>query len=210
VVMQHLRQRKEMEKEMDMAPVEMTPLGTVVIHPPLTMSQLTTQGSVLFPLSLNREEMESALSKSNASKMASASSKCTTSMTASPSARFMASAASKSNSLTTASASSKSNASMTTIASSKINSSMMASASSKSTTSTTTSSSSAIPSSIRKQLSSKSRCKPKQMQDFEKEKKQVFMVNNEAYAWALREASENRRDATTSHVSVEDWARRAA
>jgi hypothetical protein len=33
------------------------------------------------------------------------------------------------------------------------------------------------------------------------------MVNNEAYAWVLREASENRRDnATTSHVSVEDWA----
>jgi hypothetical protein len=35
------------------------------------------------------------------------------------------------------------------------------------------------------------------------------MVKNEAYAWALRETSENRRDATTSHVSVEDWERRA-
>jgi hypothetical protein len=48
------------------------------------------------------------------------------------------------------------------------------------------------------------------MQAFEKEKRQAFMVKNEAYAWALREASENRRDtATTSHVSMEDWARRA-
>jgi hypothetical protein len=48
------------------------------------------------------------------------------------------------------------------------------------------------------------------MQVFEKEKRQAFMVKNEAYAWELREASENRRDtATTSHVSVEEWARRA-
>jgi hypothetical protein len=36
------------------------------------------------------------------------------------------------------------------------------------------------------------------------------MVKNESYAWTLREVSENKRDtATTSHVSVEDWARRA-
>jgi hypothetical protein len=34
------------------------------------------------------------------------------------------------------------------------------------------------------------------------------MVKNEAYIWALREVSENRRDATTSQVYVEDWARR--
>jgi hypothetical protein len=47
------------------------------------------------------------------------------------------------------------------------------------------------------------------MQAFEKEKRQAFMVMNEAYAWALREASENRRDtATEIHVSVVDWARR--
>jgi hypothetical protein len=46
------------------------------------------------------------------------------------------------------------------------------------------------------------------MQAFEKEKRQAFMVKNEAYAWALREVSENRRDtATTSHVSVDDCAR---
>jgi hypothetical protein len=48
------------------------------------------------------------------------------------------------------------------------------------------------------------------MQALEKEKSQVFMVKNEAYAWALREVNENRRDtATTSHVCVEDWERRA-
>jgi hypothetical protein len=48
------------------------------------------------------------------------------------------------------------------------------------------------------------------MQAFEKDKRPTFMVNNEAYAWALREASENRRDAaTTIHLSVEDWARQA-
>jgi hypothetical protein len=47
------------------------------------------------------------------------------------------------------------------------------------------------------------------MQAFEKEKRQALMVKNEAYAWALREVSENRRDATTIHVSVEDWARGA-
>jgi hypothetical protein len=36
------------------------------------------------------------------------------------------------------------------------------------------------------------------------------MVKNEAYEWAIREASEIRKDtATTSHVSVEDWALRA-
>jgi hypothetical protein len=46
------------------------------------------------------------------------------------------------------------------------------------------------------------------MQDFEKEKRQTFMVKNWDYAWALREARENRRDTTTSHVSVEDWVRR--
>jgi hypothetical protein len=46
------------------------------------------------------------------------------------------------------------------------------------------------------------------MQAFEKDKRQAFMMKNYTYAWALREASENRRDtATTSHVSVEDWAR---
>jgi hypothetical protein len=34
------------------------------------------------------------------------------------------------------------------------------------------------------------------------------MVKKESYTWALREASENRRDAATSHVYVEDFARR--
>jgi hypothetical protein len=48
------------------------------------------------------------------------------------------------------------------------------------------------------------------MQAFEKEKRQALMVKKEAHAWALREASENRREtATTSHAFVEDWVRRA-
>jgi hypothetical protein len=123
---------------------------------------------------------------------------------------FDGSSTSKSNALTAASASSKSNMSTTARASSKSNALATASASSKSTASTAASASSARPSSTRNQLSSKSRRTPKQMQAFEKEKRQVFMVKNEADAWALREVTENRRDtATTSHVSVEDWAHRA-
>jgi hypothetical protein len=59
---QRLQQRKEMER---------APLGIVAIHSPSTTSQLSTQVSVLFPLSLNREEMDSASSKSNASATAS-------------------------------------------------------------------------------------------------------------------------------------------
>jgi hypothetical protein len=46
--MQRSRQRNEKER---------APVGTVVIHSPSTMSQLSTQGSVSFPLSLNREEI---------------------------------------------------------------------------------------------------------------------------------------------------------
>jgi hypothetical protein len=38
------------------------------------------------------------------------------------------------------------------------------------------------------------------MQDFEKEKRQAFVVKNDDYAWGLK-------DATTSQVYVEDWAR---
>jgi hypothetical protein len=185
-------------------------VGIVVIHPPSTMSQLSTQGSVFFPLSLNREEMDSDSSKIKASATASTSSKCTTSKTSSASARFMTSAASKSNAMTMARASSKSDASTTAIASSKSNASATVSASSKRTELMMGGASSARPSSTINQLSSKSRRTPKQMQAFEKEKRQAFMVKNEAYAWAFREASENRRDtATASHVSVEDWARRA-
>jgi hypothetical protein len=183
VAMQSSRHRKEKES---------APVGTVVTHPPSTLSQLSIQGYFLFPLYLSREDMDSALSKSNASAMASASSKCTASPTSSASSRFVMSAASKSNALTAAIASSKSNVSAT------------ASASSKSTASTTASASSARPSSTRKKLSSKSRRTPKQMQAFEKEKRQVFMVKNETYALALREVNENRRDtATTGHASVE-------
>jgi hypothetical protein len=120
-------ERSRQTKEMERAPV-----GTVVIHSPSTTIQLSTQGSVLFPLSLNREEMESALSKSNALTTASASSKFTALTMASPSARFVTSAASKSNASKTASASLKSNASTMASASLKSNALMMASAESKS------------------------------------------------------------------------------
>jgi hypothetical protein len=173
VAMQSSRQRKEKER---------APVGTVVIHSPSTMSQISTQGSVVFPLPLSREKMDSASSKSNTSATASDSSKCTASTTSSASERFMTSDASKINALTTASASLKSNALTTARASLKSNASATASASLKSTASMTASASSARPSSTRNQLSSKSRCTPKQMQAFEKEKRQVFMVKNEAYA----------------------------
>jgi hypothetical protein len=83
--------------------VERKPLGTVVMHYLSTTSQHITKGSFLLPLSLNRENMESASSKSNASTTASDSSKSTASMMASPSARFMVSASSKSNALMIAS-----------------------------------------------------------------------------------------------------------
>jgi hypothetical protein len=46
VAMQRSRQRKEMER---------APVATVEVHSPSTMSQLSTQGSVLLPLSLNIE-----------------------------------------------------------------------------------------------------------------------------------------------------------
>jgi hypothetical protein len=61
-----------------------------------------------------------------------------------------------------------------------------------------------------KQLSSKSRRTPKQKQSFEKEKRELFHLKNEAHVWALREIEESKRLANGRQLSVEEWARRAS
>jgi hypothetical protein len=61
-----------------------------------------------------------------------------------------------------------------------------------------------------KQLSSKLRRTPKQNQSFEKEKRELFHLKNEAHVWALREIEDNKRLAKGRQLSVEEWARRAS
>jgi hypothetical protein len=61
-----------------------------------------------------------------------------------------------------------------------------------------------------KQLSSKLQRTPKQKQSFEKEKRELFHLKNEAHVWALREIEDSKKVAKGRHLSVEEWAQRAS
>jgi hypothetical protein len=51
---------------------------------------------------------------------------------------------------------------------------------------------------------------PKQKQLFEKEKRELFHLKNEAHLWALREIKDNNKAAKRRQLYVEEWVRRAS
>jgi hypothetical protein len=61
-----------------------------------------------------------------------------------------------------------------------------------------------------KHLSSKSRRIPRQKQSFEKEKRELFHLKNEAHVWAIREIKDNKKASKRRQLYVEEWARRAS